>query len=117
MGSSSLQPFYLSSLFGNFRSDPWRLRKLRLPSVKRLGADPHPLSHFADRISTLDNLRHSVLLNLIRKPNALVHIRLSLVPKLPSKASINLGAPHDALIACYRQWRGYMNSFNRILKT
>ncbi|MEP4337081.1 MAG: hypothetical protein ABJ360_11955, partial [Roseobacter sp.] len=46
------------------------------------------------RISTLNNLRHGVLLKLIRKPYALVHIRLSLVPKLPSKASTNLGAPH-----------------------
>ncbi|MEO9574018.1 MAG: hypothetical protein ABJ263_16180, partial [Tateyamaria sp.] len=45
------------------------------------------------RISTLNNLRHGVLLKLIRKPYALVHIRLSLVPKLPSKASTNLGAP------------------------
>ncbi|MEP1538938.1 MAG: hypothetical protein ABJQ34_17905, partial [Paracoccaceae bacterium] len=39
-------------------------------------------------------LRYSVLFELIRKPNALVHIRLSLVPKLPSKPSANLGAPH-----------------------
>ncbi|MEG3663398.1 hypothetical protein, partial [Celeribacter halophilus] len=30
---------------------------------------------------------------LIRKPNSFVHNRLSLLPKLPSKASTNLGAP------------------------
>ncbi|WP_417248340.1 hypothetical protein [Celeribacter sp.] len=34
-------------------------------------------------------LRPGILLNLIRKPNSLVHNRLSLVPKLPSKASTN----------------------------
>jgi hypothetical protein len=34
---------------------------------------------------------HGDLLELIRKPNALAHIRLSLVPKLPSKPSTNLG--------------------------
>jgi hypothetical protein len=48
---------------------------------------------FADRVATLNNLRHSVLLKLICKSNALARIRLSLVPKLTSKASTNLGAP------------------------
>ncbi|MEJ6477138.1 MAG: hypothetical protein QNL92_00480, partial [Octadecabacter sp.] len=47
-----------------------------------------------DCVTTLNNLRHSAPLKLIRKPNSFVHIRLSLVPKLPSKASTNLGAPH-----------------------
>ncbi|MEP2920631.1 MAG: hypothetical protein ABJP06_07890, partial [Sulfitobacter sp.] len=49
-----------------------------------------------DRVATLNNLRHSVLLKLVRKSNALAHIRLSLVPKLPSKPSTNLGAPQGA---------------------
>ncbi|MEJ6477142.1 MAG: hypothetical protein QNL92_00500, partial [Octadecabacter sp.] len=49
-----------------------------------------------DCVTTLNNLRHSAPLKLIRKPNSFVHIRLSLVPKLPSKASTNLGAPHPA---------------------
>ncbi|MEG3663370.1 hypothetical protein, partial [Celeribacter halophilus] len=34
---------------------------------------------------------------LIRKPNSFVHNRLSLLPKLPSKASTNLGAPQNAV--------------------
>ncbi|MFT5511605.1 MAG: hypothetical protein ACI89J_004709, partial [Hyphomicrobiaceae bacterium] len=50
----------------------------------------------------LNNLRNSVLLKLIRKPNSLAHIRLSLVPKLPSKASTNLGAPH---MSSSMRWR------------
>jgi hypothetical protein len=46
-------------------------------------------------LSALHDLCHRVLFELIRKSNSLVHIRLSLIPKLPSKASTNLGAPHD----------------------
>ncbi|MCZ4354495.1 hypothetical protein O4H61_18405, partial [Roseovarius aestuarii] len=42
---------------------------------------------------TLNNLRHSVLFELVCKPYSFGHIRLSLVPKLPSKPSTNLGAP------------------------
>ena len=53
-------------------------------------------------LGTLDNLCHSVPLELIRKPNSFVHVRLSLVPKLPNKASKNLVAPH---IARRRQFR------------
>jgi hypothetical protein len=65
-----------------------------MPIPSRRGIDPQPFSYFADRVSALHDLRHSVLLKLIRKPNSLTHIRLTLVPKLPSKASTNLGAPH-----------------------
>ncbi|MCZ4354862.1 hypothetical protein O4H61_20335, partial [Roseovarius aestuarii] len=43
---------------------------------------------------TLNNLRHSVLFELVCKPYSFGHIRLYLVPKLPSKPSTNLGAPH-----------------------
>ncbi|MDG1457085.1 MAG: hypothetical protein P8Q92_04115, partial [Pseudoprimorskyibacter sp.] len=49
---------------------------------------------------------HSVLLELVRKPYSLVHIRLSLVPKLPSKASTNLGA---------HQWRSDGQEFYQLL--
>jgi len=42
-----------------------------------------------------NNLRHSVLLKLTRKPYSLVYIRFSLVPKLPTKAFTNLGAPQS----------------------
>jgi hypothetical protein len=49
----------------------------------------NPLVH-SRRITTLDNLRHGILLELIRMSNPFAHIRLSLVPKLPSKASTNL---------------------------
>ncbi|MCZ4354668.1 hypothetical protein O4H61_19340, partial [Roseovarius aestuarii] len=45
---------------------------------------------------TLNNLRHSVLFELVCKPYSFGHIRLYLVPKLPSKPSTNLGAPHLA---------------------
>ncbi len=61
------------------------LRKLRLPCAQRLGVDTQPFGHLTDRISTLNDLPHSVLLELIRKPNSLTNVRLSLVPKLPSK--------------------------------
>ncbi|MCZ4354632.1 hypothetical protein O4H61_19150, partial [Roseovarius aestuarii] len=46
---------------------------------------------------TLNNLRHSVLFELVCKPYSFGHIRLYLVPKLPSKPSTNLGAPQDAM--------------------
>ncbi len=62
------------------------------------GADPQPLRHLAHRVTTINNLRHSVLFELVCKPYSLVHIRLSLVPKLPSKASTNLGAPQPGLL-------------------
>jgi hypothetical protein len=65
---------------------------LGAPCIKRFCADPQSFSDFTDRITTLDNLRHSILLKLIRISNPFAHIHLSLVPKLPSKASINLGA-------------------------
>jgi hypothetical protein len=55
-----------------------------------------PFGHFTDRISALNDLRHSVLFELVCKPYSLVHIRLSLVPKLPSKTSTNLGAPQSS---------------------
>ena len=64
--------------------------------VSCLGADPQSLSHFADRATSLNNVGHRFLLELIRKPNSFTHIRLSLAPKLPSKATINLGAPHPS---------------------
>ncbi len=80
------------------------------------------------RLTALNDLRHSVLLNLIRKPNSLTHIRSSLVPKPPSKASANLAAPRikivksgvvfqfwyvDTLLAC-RQTPRFLKCFPSI---
>lgn len=57
--------------------------------------DSYELSFFTDRIATLKNLRHNVLIKLIRKSNALAPIRLSFVPKLSSEVPITLMVPHS----------------------
>ncbi|PYG34351.1 hypothetical protein C8N36_1011, partial [Pelagimonas varians] len=50
------------------------------------------LVQIPSRSATLNDLRHSVLLKLICRPNSFVHLRLSLVSKLPSKPYADLGA-------------------------
>jgi hypothetical protein len=52
-------------------------------------------------LGTLDNLCHSVPLELICKPNSLTHIRLSLVPKRTKQVSGKLVALQP-LNSCYR---------------
>jgi hypothetical protein len=72
-------------------------KRMQIPS--RGGIDPQPLSHFTDRNSTLHDLHHSVLFDLIRKPYSFTRIRLSLIPKTPRKTSPSLAAPQaDGLL-------------------